>query len=225
VAQEKWWRAKGGVRVNGRARLIERLARQLAHPRGIGGRAVARLLNRHNAAMIGAAVDAVGVDTGAVVADVGFGGGVGLRLLLDRVGPTGYVHAIDPSSAMVSRARRRFRSQVGTGRLRVHEGSLTAMPLPDSTLDGAITVNTVYFVDDLAAAFGEVARVLRSDGVLVVGIRDPDAMATLPVTAHGFRLRPLAELTEALGAAGLPVTEHRPLGEGKRRHHLLICRR
>jgi SAM-dependent methyltransferase len=50
----------------------------------------------------------------------------------------------------------------------------------------AITVNTIYFVDDLDRACSELARVLRPGGRLVVGIGDPEAMARMPFSAYGF---------------------------------------
>jgi SAM-dependent methyltransferase len=100
---------------------------------------------------------------------------------------------------------------------------MTDLPLGDDVLDAVITVNTVYFVDDIEAAFRELVRVLRTGGRLVVGVSDPDAMARAPVTAHGFRLRPIDELAAAMTAAGLvdvraerlpgpPVVRHLVIG-------------
>jgi ubiquinone/menaquinone biosynthesis C-methylase UbiE len=80
---------------------------------------------------------------------------------------------------MVERARIRFATDLRQGRLRLESGSLTEMPLPDSTLDGVTTFNTVYFVDDLDVALREVARVLRPAGRFVIRIGDPEAMARM----------------------------------------------
>jgi arsenite methyltransferase len=41
------------------------------------------------------------------LADIGFGGGVGLSLLLDTVGDTGIAHGIDVSPNVLDRARSR----------------------------------------------------------------------------------------------------------------------
>jgi hypothetical protein len=40
--------------------------------------------------------------------------------------------------------------------------------------------------------------VLNGSGRAVIGIGDPVAMSGLPFTAHGFRLRPVDEITTAL---------------------------
>jgi hypothetical protein len=42
-------------------------------------------------------------------------------------------------------------------------------------------------------------------GRFVLGIGDPDAMAKIPFTTHGFRLRPLTTVEAALAKAGLAV--------------------
>lgn len=206
-----------------RQSVAKALAAQLENPHGAAGRVVGRLLNRGNRGPVTAAVDALAPVRGATVADIGFGGGLGLRLLLGRVGPTGRVHGADISADMVTAAARRFAADTLAGRLVLHEAPVERLPLPDGALDGAVTVNTLYFVNDLRAAFAECARVLVPGGRLVVGIGDPEAMAAVPVTRHGFRLRPVDEVRDALAAAGLPVRDHRRVGSGAATAHLLVA--
>ncbi|MBU3066750.1 methyltransferase domain-containing protein [Nocardia sp. NEAU-G5] len=197
------------------------VAGQLGNPHGPLGRVVGTVLNRGNRFLIDASIDAAEVASGAAAADVGFGGGVGLSVLLERVGAEGTVHAVELSREMLAGARSRFTREIGQGRLRVLEGSLTELPLADASLDSVITVNTVYFVPELDRACAELARVLRPAGRVVIGIGDPDGMEKMPFTAHGFRLRPTAELTAALERAGLTV-EHRVVERKPLPGHLLI---
>jgi SAM-dependent methyltransferase len=201
--------------------LLAGLARQLGHPRGLRGRAVGRLLNRANRGRVTAAVEALAVRRGETALDIGFGGGLGLDLLL-RATNGGTVHGVELSATMLTDARRAFPENVAAGRLVLHEGTMTALPLPDASVTAAITVNTVYFVSDLAAAFTEIARVLAPGGRFVLGIGDPAAMAKAPFTEHGFRLRPVEELEHALATAGLEVRRHDRIGEGLAAFHLLV---
>jgi arsenite methyltransferase len=97
------------------------------------------------------------------------------------------------------------------------------LPLNDFSLDGVITVNTLYFVADLERTFAELARVLSSSGRLVIGIGDPDAMKALRFTAHGFRLRPLDEITTTLIAAGLTIIRHHRVDSGRVPAHVLTA--
>ncbi|MGW6119598.1 class I SAM-dependent methyltransferase [Nocardia sp. NPDC055165] len=205
-------------------RLLTTIAGQLGNPHGVLGKGVAFVLNRGNKRAIAAAADAAAPPTGATAADIGFGGGVGLELLLARVGAEGTVHGIEPSPDMLARARGRFAVEVAEGRLLLADGTLTALPLPDASLHAAITVNTIYFLADLPAACTELARVLRRGGVAVIGIGDPDAMARMPFTPYGFTLRPVADVVAALSSAGLTV-EQRTLPNPPIPHHLLIARK
>lgn len=158
------------------------------------------------------------------MADIGFGGAVGLSLLLQRVGNDGVVHGIEVADDMLERARSRFAQHVEAGRLLLAHGSLTALPLGEFSLDAAITINTVYFVADLAAACAELARVLRPGGRAVVGIGDPNAMPRLPFTSYGFTLRPIAEVIAALQNTGFRRVEHQYLDEVAIPHNLLVAR-
>ncbi|SEH86407.1 Methyltransferase domain-containing protein [Mycolicibacterium rutilum] len=204
-----------------RQRLLAATAAQLGRPHGPLGLLVARKLNQSNERAIAAAVDATGAGPGSVVADVGFGGGAGLRMLLDRVGDAGTVHGVEIADTMLRRARRRFARDIAAGRLVVHRGSLTSLPFGDAELDAVATVNTVYFVADLEAACAELARVVRPGGRVVIGIGDPDVMRHAPFTDHGFTLRPVDEIRAALAGTGLTV-EHRPLDDTPIPRHTLV---
>jgi ubiquinone/menaquinone biosynthesis C-methylase UbiE len=201
------------------------IARQLRHPEGIRGRLTARSLDRGNRDMVLAAVAATGLGAGQAAADIGFGGGVGLRSLLDRAGPDGHVHGVELSDTMLAVARRRFRDDVAAGRLSLHAGDLVDLPLESGSLDAAVTVNTVYFVENLEQAFAEIARALRPDGRVVIGVGDPVAMATMPFTAHGFTLRPIEDLTRLLRASGFDEPRDERVGTGERGFHLLVADR
>ncbi|MFX0573416.1 class I SAM-dependent methyltransferase [Nocardia nepalensis] len=203
-----------------RDRLLSTIAGQLGNPHGTLGKGFAFILNRGNHRAIAGAVEAAEVTAGATVADIGFGGGAGLSMLLERGGT---VHGFEISPDMLTRARAKFASEIGSGRLQLTEGPMTGLPLADNALDAAITVNTIYFVPDLDAACKELVRVVRPGGSLVVGIGDPDAMAKLPFTAYGFTLRPVAEVIAALERAGSTV-DHRQLPNPPIPHHLLVAR-
>jgi len=204
-----------------RERFLAGVARQLGHPRGLVGRLVGARLRRGNARTVSAAVAAAELRPGQSSADVGFGGGLGLTLLLDRVGPEGKVHGVEVSAEMLAVARRRFRGELSAGRLTLHTAPLDRLPLQDASLDGLVTTNTVYFIDDLVPAFVEIARVMAPGGRAVIGVGDPDAMAKMPLIRHGFRVRSIDELVAAAEAAGLTLVDHQR-SDGVRQPHLLV---
>jgi ubiquinone/menaquinone biosynthesis C-methylase UbiE len=180
------------------------------------------MLNRSNKTAISAAVNALDIPPAATLADLGFGGGIGLALLLGRTGQGGQVHGVDLSATMLTAASRRFRRELGTGQLVLHHAPIERLPLATASIDGAITLNTLYFLDDLAAALSECARVLKPSGQLVIGLADPGMMQRHPLTACGFHVRPLTEVTNALHDAGLEVDQHRRVGARQGAYHLLV---
>lgn len=205
-----------------RTSLDRSVATQLGRPQGLAGRLVGAVLNRANGSLIAQAVDALDLGDGATAADIGFGGGAGLRLLLDRVGPTGKVHGVEVSTEMLERAAHRFRDDCRRGTVTFHEAAMDSLPIEEGAVDGLITLNTIYFIEDLVAAFTDVARVMAPGGRFVVGVRDPEAMEKSRVTAHGFRIRSIPEVVATAEAAGLRLVESRALERGPMPGHLLV---
>jgi ubiquinone/menaquinone biosynthesis C-methylase UbiE len=203
--------------------LLATTAKQLGHPNGRTGQLVGRLLNRGNRALVLAAIDAMHVTPGQVVADIGFGGGVALGPLLDRVSTTGVVHGIEISDTMLRDARRRLHRDLDEGRLQLHKAAMDRLPMPDDTVDAVVSTNTLYFVDDLDGAFAEIARVLRVGGRLALGVGDPETMAKMPFTKHGFRLRPIDALVDSLTNSGLTLIENQRVGNKPGAPHVLVA--
>jgi arsenite methyltransferase len=198
------------------------MASQLGKPTGLRGVLVGRMLNRSNRGFITQAIDALSLQPGAVAADLGFGGGVGLAMLLERVGPNGQVHGVDFSPTMVRQASRRYRADVASGRLHLEYGSITELPLQDASIQGAITINTIYFIADLDRAFAELARVIAPTGWVVVGIGDPQMMARIPTTPFGFSIRQPDAIAAAAKSARMVLQDHKRVGQGDNAAHLLV---
>lgn len=100
--------------------LLRTLGSQFGGPSGPLGSLVALFMNKGNEPAIAEAVDALGLTGSEQVADIGFGGGLGLELLLDRTGAGGRVHGVEPSRDMLRRARKAHRKEVADGRLVLH---------------------------------------------------------------------------------------------------------
>lgn len=59
--------------------------------------------------------------------------------------------------------------------IEVLEGSAEALPFADGSYDFAIMVTVVCFLDDVARAFREACRILKPDGILVIGFIDRES--------------------------------------------------
>ena len=168
---------------------------QLRRPHGALAPVTARVLNVVNQPINRLAVRALELTGTEDVLDVGFGGGVGLALILPLL-TTGCATGIDISDEMVRDAPRRFPEETATGHLRVARADVTALPFPESSFDRVYSVNTVFFWPDVRAGLLEIHRVLR-----------PGARLVIAAPASAFLLARIAGLTPPSGATTMTQTQ------------------
>jgi SAM-dependent methyltransferase len=126
-----------------------------------GGRLM-RVLNRAQQHEVARLLEPL---TGKDVLEVGHGPGVLLALLL----PTArHVTGVDPSLEMRRLAIRAHAGAIAAGRLDVRPGDAGATGLADDAVDVVVGVNNVAIWPDLDAGVGELHRVLRPGGRLVL---------------------------------------------------------
>jgi ubiquinone/menaquinone biosynthesis C-methylase UbiE len=201
----------------------EWIARQSAHPRGWIGHLVARVMARDTARGNEIALEALAVEPGEDVLELGCGHGRSLALLSERE-PTARLIGVDPSSVMRTEARRRNRAGVAANRIRVEDGDSGKLPFETGCFDAAFSVHTVYFWPDLAGGLHELCRVLRPGGRLLLAYRpdDPELRRELPDSV--YRLLGPREIEVALAEAGFREIETRELHDGKARLALTLAR-
>jgi SAM-dependent methyltransferase len=124
----------------------------------------------------------------------------------------GHLIGADFSQDMVDMCARRFASAVANGTLELVCASVDELPLADSAVDKACTVNTIYFWSDPAAAAAELHRVIAPGGRLVIGFAPRESLERLPVTQHGFAMYEpddvrLLLLRAGFGEAAITVIE------------------
>jgi ubiquinone/menaquinone biosynthesis C-methylase UbiE len=112
-------------------------------------------------------IDLLGDLDGATVLDVGCGTGRNLPFLVERVGPSGKIVALDYSEGMLEQARRRVRANGWTNIeiLRGDAVKLEGVPEPVDALTSAWCYGIVH---DLEAALNRAVNVLRPNGRLSI---------------------------------------------------------
>ena len=146
------------------------------------------------------AFEQLGIRSGEHVLEVGFGGGDLIEWVLAATNAE--IVGVDVSDAMLKRGRRRFATEVANGRLRLLEGTVEALPIEDSSIDRAYSVNSLYFWPDAAVAMAEFARVLRPGGRLVLCFQAPEAVRAWPGHVYGFHAYGAGEMAALMEAAG-----------------------
>jgi len=105
--------------------------------------------------------DAPAIPAEAVTLDVGCGVGRFTRVLAQR---SAQVHGVDVSAEMLDRARQMLAAQ---GNIELHQGDGVSLPLPDASVDVAISFVVFQHIPDPAVTLGyvrEMGRVLRPGG-------------------------------------------------------------
>lgn len=161
--------------------------------------------------------------------DLGCGPGLLALELAGEVGPDGAIIALDPSPSMRTVASDDVRRRGLDDRVLVTDGDAIALPLEQGELDGAVAVQVLEHVTDVAAALTELHRVLRPGGRLLVvdtdwrscvwHAADPERAERVIAAWRSHYAHPQlpVELEAALGRAGfdeiviepLPLLEHR----------------
>lgn len=105
------------------------------------------------------------LNAGEQVADLGCGAGVDTILAAAEVGPDGRVVGVDFLPEMLERARS-FASQAGAGNVKLLQGEMESLPLPDASMDVVISNGTINLSARKSRVLAEVQRVLRPGGRL-----------------------------------------------------------
>ncbi len=82
-------------------------------------------------------------------------------------GPLGIKVGVEPSSAMRAIAREKGINTI--------DGVAEKLPIEAETFDYVLFVTTICFLDSLEKAFGEVFRILKPGGFIVIGFIDKDS--------------------------------------------------
>lgn len=152
-------------------------------------------------------MDTLGIADGAVVADLGAGGGWFTMRLARRVGPNGLVYAQDVQEEMIDAIRRRV-TREGLSNVRTVLGTDTDPKLPRG-LDAVLIVNSYHEMNDPANPDG-ILTLLRNLAALLkpqgrIGVTDFTPGNGGPGPPADERVPPDSVIKTA-AAAGLRLT-------------------
>jgi arsenite methyltransferase len=120
-----------------------------------------------------AVLNALQLQSGERILDIGTGPGFVAYEMADAVGPTGAVRGVDLSEPMLTLARERCADKPWVA---FQAGEATELPLPDDSFDVAVSVQVYEYVAEVLRALAEMYRVLRPGGRAVVVSTDWDSI-------------------------------------------------
>jgi arsenite methyltransferase len=123
-----------------------------------------------------ATLQALALQAGERVVDVGSGPGLLAAEMAAQVGPAGRVVGLDLSDSMLALSRER-RGDLATSKcLRFLKADAARLPFADGTFDVAVSTQVYEYVPDVPAALAEVYRVLCPGGRVLILDTDWDSI-------------------------------------------------
>ena len=104
------------------------------------------------------------------VLGIGFGPGTEIEWVAKRA-TRGFVAGLDPSEVMLRQATRRCRRYIREGRVELRQGSMSAIPYPDRSFNKVFGINCIQFSPDLLHDLGEIQRVMKPEGIVVLAVQ------------------------------------------------------
>jgi SAM-dependent methyltransferase len=93
-------------------------------------------------------------------------------------------------------------AQIADRRVDLRVGTSSRIPFPNAAFDRALAVNALYFWSDPAVDLGEIRRVLKPGGKVVLGSLSPSSAQANPMFKYGFRFLSQEQLVDLLANAG-----------------------
>lgn len=110
-------------------------------------------------------LDRVAAVEGDRILDLGSGPGFYVERLARAVGASGSVVGVDPSDAMLETSGRRLAEHKNVD---LRTGSATDLPIEPASIDRALSVQVLEYVEDVPAALAELHRVVNPGGQLLL---------------------------------------------------------
>ena len=114
-----------------------------------------------------AVAEAVGVQEGALIADIGAGTGIYTLLFADIVGPSGHVFAVDIEPLFLDLINQRS-EDAGFENVTAVFGRENDITLPDNSVDVAFIADSYHYFGDREAVMTSIYNALKPGGTLVM---------------------------------------------------------
>ena len=196
------------------------IARQFGKPVGVGGAFVSSIMNRQNRPFYRDVIQLLSLSDSDSVLDLGCGNGYVLSMLAS--GSACMLTGVDFSPDAIKNAMSKNRKFVSSVRMNFVCQDMRELPFPDFAFDKVVSINTVYFWEDLDGIMAEVRRVLKPCGLFVNALYTNDTLDRFSHTKFGYKRFMPNELVLAAQNTGFAV-DITKVFDGKA--YCLVCHR
>ncbi len=203
----------------------EFIGRQSSRPHGLVGRLLGHVMAIETASLNSQALELLALQPSDRLLEVGFGHGRTIQLAAAQV-PKGFVAGVDVSEDMVRMANSRRLNLANKSQVELMVGDSRWLPYADASFNKVLSVHTIYFWKEPIKDLGEMFRVLRPGGRLVLGFRAPSGKGSVcdfPDTVYSFYS--VNEVSTLLESAGFDESSIRNAGTSLSEMFLAVARR
>lgn len=152
-----------------------------------------------------AVIEALDIEPGARVADIGAGDGYFLPYLAEAVGPEGRVFAVDVDAERVDALERRV-AEAGHSNVTVVLANFDDPLLPDAGIDLTLLCNTYHHIEERPAYFEKLLDDLDREGRVAVIEPNEDLHGLLRLFLDEGHTSSASAIDEEMSAAGYQRT-------------------
>lgn len=191
---------------------LEAIASQLSCPQGEDGLEMGNKMNVLNAFITSRTIEALAPQKSEIVAELGPGNGALSEPVVNILGQNGKYFGIEPSEVMANEARNRLADN-GCAVDIICSDHMGA-DIPESSLDGIMAVNVLYFIKNLDEFFTQIKSWMKPGSRAVFGIRSDQSLKKLPFTQYEFIVRNQEEIKDSMIMNGFSDVESNYFDEG-----------
>lgn len=148
-------------------------AKQLRKPTGNIGKHVGNVMNDINLFMNTFTFNCMNISNNDKILEIGFGNGSFIRTILGKANNISY-RGVELSKTMLEEATIVNQSYINDGVVELKLANVYDMPFENEFFDKVVTVNTIYFFEDIEIAIKEIYRVLAKGGILCISMRSKE---------------------------------------------------
>jgi ubiquinone/menaquinone biosynthesis C-methylase UbiE len=131
------------------------------------------------------------------VLEIGFGTGALIEMVSRQI-TDGLVVGLDHSETMVSVASKRNAEAIAAGTVKLVTGQADEMPFDNGQFDKVYAINVIYLWPELQRTLGEVTRVLKKGGKLILYLAPKTTMGQMGLDKLEFFTMHMSEEVEAV---------------------------
>jgi ubiquinone/menaquinone biosynthesis C-methylase UbiE len=198
--------------------LFKYVAQQIAKPKGLLGKYVlGPLWNTRNKELNDSVFEALHIEPGDRILEIGFGGGYLISRLIKKI-TNGKVVGVDISKDIVRAGQIKFERFIKNGKMELKCAKAETLPFPAKFFTKVCSINSIFYWESINDAFSEMYRVLEQDGEVVICFTSKKSLEKKKLLADCIKLYDKEDVVKILHKSGFRQIEDQKAADKHREY-------